>query len=66
MPAVIRAADGDAVAERAAQMLAELLASTLTSRSSAHLALSGGTTPAGAYRALALPSWDGVELWFGD
>jgi len=65
-PAVIRAADGEAVGARAAQMLAELLSSTLTSRASAHLALSGGTTPAGAYRALALPRWEGIELWFGD
>jgi 6-phosphogluconolactonase len=65
-PAVIRAADGDAVAERAAQMIAELLSSTVTSRASAHLALSGGGTPAGAYRALRLPSWEGIELWFGD
>jgi len=65
-PAVIRAADGEAVADRAAQMLAELLSSTLTSRGSAHLALSGGTTPAGAYRALRLESWVGIELWFGD
>jgi 6-phosphogluconolactonase len=65
-PAVIRAADGEAVAERAAQMLAELLSSTLTSRAGAHLALSGGTTPAGAYRALHLERWEGIELWFGD
>jgi 6-phosphogluconolactonase len=65
-PEVIRAADGEAVADRAAQMLGELLSSTLTSRGSAHLALSGGTTPAGAYRSLNLSSWEGVELWFGD
>jgi 6-phosphogluconolactonase len=63
---VIRAADGEAVAARAAQMLSELLASTLASRGVAHLALSGGTTPAGAYRALSLPSWEGVEIWFAD
>jgi 6-phosphogluconolactonase len=63
---VIRAADGEAVAERAAQMLSELLSSTLASRGRAHLALSGGTTPAGAYRSLALASWDGVEIWFAD
>jgi len=63
---VIRAADGEAVAARAAQMLSELLSSTLASRGGAHLALSGGTTPAGAYRALSLPSWAGVEIWFAD
>jgi 6-phosphogluconolactonase len=63
---VIRAADGEAVAARAAQMLSELLSSTLASRGGAHLALSGGTTPAGAYRALSLASWAGVEIWFAD
>jgi 6-phosphogluconolactonase len=63
---VIRAADGEAVAQRAAQMLAELLSSTLASRGSAHLAISGGTTPAGAYRTLSLPTWAGVEIWFAD
>jgi 6-phosphogluconolactonase len=63
---VIRAADGEAVAARAAQMLAELLSSTLASRGHAHLALSGGTTPTGAYRQLSPASWDGVEIWFAD
>jgi 6-phosphogluconolactonase len=63
---VIRAADGDAVAERAARLIAELLDATLTARGKAHLALAGGTTPAGAYAQLEPRSWDGVELWFGD
>jgi 6-phosphogluconolactonase len=65
-PNVIRAADGDAVAERAARLIAELLDATLTARGSAHLALAGGTTPAGAYAQLEPSRWDGVELWFGD
>ena len=63
---VIRAADGDAVAERAARLIAELLDATLTARGIAHLALAGGTTPAGAYAQLQPTRWDGVELWFGD
>ena len=63
---VIRAADGDAVAERAARLIAELLDATLTARGIAHLALAGGTTPAGAYAQLQPARWDGVELWFGD
>ncbi len=65
-PNVIRAADGDAVAERAARLIAELLDATLTARGSAHLALAGGTTPAGAYAQLEPSRWQGVELWFGD
>ena len=65
-PNVIRAADGDAVAERAARLIAELLDATLTARGKAHLALAGGTTPAGAYTQLQPRSWDGAELWFGD
>jgi 6-phosphogluconolactonase len=65
-PNVIRAADGDAVGERAAALIAELLEATLTARGSAHLALAGGTTPAGAYAQLRPKRWQGVELWFGD
>jgi 6-phosphogluconolactonase len=65
-PNVIRAADGDAVAERAARLIAELLEATLTARGTAHLALAGGTTPAGAYAQLRPNRWEGVELWFGD
>jgi 6-phosphogluconolactonase len=65
-PNVIRAADGDAVAERAARLIGELLDATLTARGSVHLALAGGTTPAGAYTQLRRGRWEGVELWFGD
>jgi 6-phosphogluconolactonase len=65
-PTVIRAADGEAVATRAARLIGELLEATLTARGSAHLALAGGTTPAGAYAQLSPASWSGVELWFGD
>ncbi len=65
-PTVTRAADGDAVATRAATLIGELLDATLTSRGRAHLALAGGTTPAGAYAQLRRDRWSGVELWFGD
>ena len=65
-PNVIRAADGDAVAERAARLIAELLDATLTARGTVHLALAGGTTPAGAYAQLQPKRWEGVELWFRD
>ena len=65
-PTVIRAADGEAVAARAARLIVELLEATLTARGQAHLALAGGTTPAGAYAQLHLRDWSTVELWFGD
>jgi 6-phosphogluconolactonase len=65
-PTVIRAADGGAVAARAARLIGELLEATLTARGSVHLALAGGTTPAGAYTQLRCSDWAGVELWFGD
>jgi len=65
-PTIIRAADADAVAERAASLLGGLLDATLTARGAAHLALAGGTTPAGAYAKLRRERWEGVELWFGD
>ncbi len=65
-PSVIRVSDGAAVAARAAKLVAELLDATITARGTAHLALAGGTTPAGAYGQLRRGSWSGVELWFGD
>ncbi len=65
-PTVIRAADGAAVAARAARLIGDLLDATLAARGRAHLALAGGTTPAGAYAQLQCGDWNGVELWFGD
>ncbi len=65
-PNVIRAADGDAVAARAARLIDQLLDATLSARARAHLALAGGTTPAGAYTQLRRSRWSGIELWFGD
>jgi 6-phosphogluconolactonase len=65
-PNVIRAADRDAVAARAARLIDQLLDATLSARASAHLALAGGTTPAGAYTQLRRSRWSGIELWFGD
>jgi 6-phosphogluconolactonase len=65
-PTVIRAADGEAVAARAARLIGELVEATVTARGHAHVALAGGSTPAGAYGQLQLPDWSAVELWFGD
>jgi len=65
-PALIRTADAAGLAERCAALLGELLDGALAERGSAHLALTGGTTPGGAYRLLAPVHWEGVELWWGD
>ena len=65
---VIRAADGDAVAERAAALIAELIDAALAARGGrAIVALTGGTTPGrGLPRCCARRAGTGVELWFGD
>jgi 6-phosphogluconolactonase len=63
---MLRNEDAAGVASSAARLLGELLASSLAQRGRAHLALSGGTTPEGAYRLLTLASWEGVEVWFAD
>jgi 6-phosphogluconolactonase len=65
-PVIIRSSDAADVAARAATLIDEQLEAALAARGRAHLALSGGTTPGGTYRLLAPPSWEGVELWFGD
>lgn len=61
-------ADAEAVAKRAALEIARDLDSARRARGVAHLALSGGTTPARTYELLAseLSDWDGIEVWFAD
>jgi 6-phosphogluconolactonase len=67
-------ADAEAVAERAALQIARELNSARRTRGVAHLALSGGTTPARTYELLASgrssgigqPDWEGIEVWFAD
>ncbi|MGH2876026.1 MAG: 6-phosphogluconolactonase [Solirubrobacteraceae bacterium] len=61
-------ADPEATAERASVEIARAIASAREQRGVAHLALSGGTTPARTYELLAsaLDSWEGVEIWFAD
>ena len=61
-----RCADAGELATRTAELLASRIDSALAARGAAHLALAGGTTPAGAYALLAPSSWEDVELWFGD
>jgi 6-phosphogluconolactonase len=61
-------ADAESAAVRAASVLARQLDQARHERGVAHLALSGGSTPARTYRLLAdaIASWDGVEIWFAD
>ena len=61
-----RCAGAGELAARTAALLASALEDALASRGAAHLALAGGTTPAGAYALLRPSRWEGVELWFGD
>ncbi len=61
-----RCADAAELASVTAELLASLLDDALAARGVAHLALAGGTTPAGAYALLGPSRWEGVELWFGD
>ncbi|HEX3510953.1 MAG TPA: 6-phosphogluconolactonase [Solirubrobacteraceae bacterium] len=60
--------DAEAVAGRAAALIARQLQEALQARGAAHLALSGGTTPGATYELLAaeMPRWEAVELWFAD
>jgi 6-phosphogluconolactonase len=60
--------DAEAVATRAAAEIARELEQARAQRGVAHLALSGGTTPARTYELLAtaLAEWNGVEVWFAD
>ncbi len=60
--------DAEAVAVRAAAEIARELESAREQRGVAHLALSGGTTPARTYELLveALADWEGIEVWFAD
>jgi 6-phosphogluconolactonase len=61
--------DAEAVAGRAVTEVARHLEQACAERGVAHLALSGGTTPARAYELLADEPMDwtgGVEVWFAD
>lgn len=61
-------ADADAVAVRAAEEIARLLAHALERRGIAHLALSGGSTPRRTYELLAAEDVlrKDVHVWFAD
>lgn len=68
MTSLTTCADAEAAAKRAATEIVRRLQSARRERGSAHLALSGGSTPARTYELLAseLQDWQGIELWFAD
>ena len=61
-------ADAEAVASRAAAEIARHLQRARAEAGVAHVALSGGTTPARTYELLAAEpaNWAGAEVWFAD
>lgn len=60
--------DAEKASERAASEIARRLHSAREQRGVAHLALSGGSTPARTYELLGatLDSWAEIEVWFAD
>ena len=60
--------DAETVARRASAEIARRLERAHAERGVAHLALSGGSTPARTYELLAGEpvDWTGVEIWFAD
>jgi 6-phosphogluconolactonase len=65
---VVRCADAEEVAARAADAIATAVAAARATRGVAHLCLCGGSTPRRCYQLLGplLDSWEEVHLWFGD
>jgi 6-phosphogluconolactonase len=65
---VIRCADAEEVASRAADAIATAVAAARTMQGVAHLCLTGGSTPRRCYELLGplLDSWEDVHLWYGD
>lgn len=65
---VRREPDADAAALTAATLVASAVAEALTERGTAHVALSGGSTPVRCYELLGtlVTDWRMVQLWFCD
>jgi 6-phosphogluconolactonase len=65
---VIRCADPEEVASRAADAIATAIAAARVTAGIANLCLTGGSTPRRCYELLGplLDSWEDVHLWYGD
>ena len=65
-------ADAEATSVAAATAIADALADAVARRGRAHWATTGGSTPVGIYKALAVPPlrervpWSNVEVWWSD
>jgi 6-phosphogluconolactonase len=61
-------ADAEGASERAAREIVRRLQGARDERGAAHLALSGGSTPARTYELLAkqLENWERIDVWFAD
>ena len=68
MTSLTTCADAEAASQRAAAEIARRLQAARRERGSAHLALSGGSTPARTYELLRteLESWRDIDIWFAD
>jgi 6-phosphogluconolactonase len=68
MTSLTTCADAEAASRRASTEIAGRLQRARRERGVAHLALSGGSTPAHTYELLGpeLASWQDIELWFAD
>ncbi len=69
MKARIQIVDASALAQAAAQLIAQLVHESLGSRDRTSLALAGGHTPEPVYRCLAglgTVAWSRVDIFFGD
>jgi 6-phosphogluconolactonase len=68
MTSLTTCADAEGASERAATEIVRRLESARAERGAAHLALSGGSTPARTYELLAeqLESWERIDVWFAD
>ena len=71
-PEIVVVADRDAASEAAARRIATALAESAANRGRANWLTTGGSTPTGIYRRLAVAPlrdavpWDRVHLWWGD
>ena len=71
-PTIRIEADPDAASRAAAEAIALALREAVEERGRADLATTGGSTPVGIYRALAVPPllglvpWAAVHVWWGD
>lgn len=68
MTSLTTCADAEAAAQRAATEISRRLQGAREERGGAHLALSGGSTPARTYELLReeLSGWRGIDVWFAD